>query len=134
MSEENSNNLPKRTERSYRLVKVQLSNGRVGAVDAMLRNITESGAGLKVQTQFMTREEVTVTIKDIVPFVATVRWFKLGQVGLEFAEPFDLSLLKFNKTHEAEGIYKSKDGYHVFTRFKAPTDFRRPGLKDRSGK
>jgi hypothetical protein len=128
MSDENNDDQPSRAQRHARLVKLQLSNARIGNCTATIRNITENGAGIKSETQLMTGEAVKIAIGNFEPIGAVVRWYKQGSAGLEFETPFDVKLLQFNKSHEAEGIYKSKDGYQVFDRFKSNSDFRRTGF------
>jgi hypothetical protein len=131
MADEHIDGQQSRAQRHARLVKLNLFNGRIGNCTATIRNITENGAGIKTETQLMTGEHVTITIRNFEPIGATVRWYTLGRAGLEFEEPFDIKLLQFNKTHEAEGIYRSKDGYQVFDRYKSHSDFRRPGFRSR---
>jgi hypothetical protein len=128
MSDDKNESQKTREQRSTRLVKLELSNDRVGNMTATIRNITRNGAGIKTDTQLMAGESVTISIAHLDPFAAIVRWYKLGSAGLEFEKPFDLELLQFNKTHEGEGIYKNTPGYRVFDRFKSNADFRRPGL------
>ncbi|AMO72044.1 hypothetical protein AZE99_09460 [Sphingorhabdus sp. M41] len=131
MLDEHIDNQRSRPQRHARLVKLQLFNDRIGNCTATIRNITEKGAGIKTETQLITGESLIITIGGFEPINTVVRWYKLGSAGLEFETPFDIKLLQFNKSHEAEGIYKCKDGYQVFDRFKPHSDFRRPGMRSR---
>jgi hypothetical protein len=98
-----------------------------------LRNVTDKGAGIGLQTELEQGEKVLITIKDLEPFFATVAWCKQNRAGLEFDKLFDPSLLtvRNGEKHEGDGIFDSANGYHVFDRFKPASDFKRPALKPR---
>lgn len=119
--------------RSKRLFKIQISNERISQVDAILRNVTETGAGIQMQTELERGERVWITIKPLEPISGTVAWSKQHLAGLEFDELIDLSLLNFRNVpqSEGEGLFKSANGYHVFDRFKPVYDIKRPALKPR---
>ena len=119
--------------RSKRLIKIQISNERISQVEAILRNVTETGAGIQLPTELEQGEKVWITIKPLEPISGTVAWSKQHLAGLEFDELIDLSLLKLKNfpQFEGEGIFKSANGYHVFDRFKPVYDIKRPALKPR---
>lgn len=130
---ETPNNPAKRliSERPKRLIKIQISNDRISNVDAILRNVTERGAGIELQTELEQGEKVLITIKNLEPFFGTVAWSKQHRAGLEFDALIDPSMLTIkNSTQiEGEGVFASGSGYHVFDRFKPVSDIKRPAVK-----
>lgn len=121
------------TDRPKRLIKIQLSNDRIHQIDAMLRNVTEKGVGIELQTDLEPGEKIFITIKNLEPFSCTVAWSKQNRAGLEFDKPLDPSLVTIKNSHkvEGEGVFNSPDGYHVFHRFKPLSDIKRPAVKPR---
>ena len=119
--------------RPKRLIKLQLSNDRILQVDAILRNVTERGAGIELQTKLDQGEKVLITIRNLEPFWGTVTWSKQHRAGLEFDELIDPSLLTIKNGNlvEGEGIFSAANGYHVFDRFKPMSDIKRPAVKPR---
>lgn len=115
------------------MIKIQISNERIGKVDAILRNLTERGAGIEVQTDLKEGERVWISMKNLEPFCGTVAWSKQQKTGLQFDDPIDLTLLKITNTQQivGEGIFNSAEGYHVFDRYKPVSDIKRPPLKPR---
>lgn len=121
------------SNRPKRLIKIHISNERISQVDAILRNVTERGAGIELQTELEQGERVWITIKTIQPISGTVAWSKQHKAGLQFDEPIDLSMLKIRDIPrvEGEGIFKGANGYHVFDRFDPISEMKRPALKPR---
>lgn len=112
-------------------MKIQISNDRIHEVDAILRNVTERGAGIELQTELEQGEKVLMTIKNLEPFLGTVAWSKQYRAGIQFDAPIDPAMLtiKSNTRIEGEGVFASGSGYHVFDRFKPVSDIRRPPVK-----
>ena len=122
-------NLVERQNRSTRYAKATLTCAGTDPFETTIRNISENGMGVSLVIALQPGQKISVSINGIEPFSATIKWVKLGQCGMKFDESFDIEQLKFNKSHTAEGIYKSKSGYHVFDRYKPMSDFSRPGFK-----
>lgn len=118
-------------DRTRRFMKIQISNDRIGEVDAILRNATDMGAGVKLQAPLKKGEKVLITIKDLEPLMCKVAWSKQEQAGLRFEKPVEPSLLTVRNTRQVkgEGMFCGAEGYHVFDRFQPINDFKRPALK-----
>ena len=132
---DSSNSIAKRTnnDRLKRLIKIQLSNDRIHRVDAILRNVTEKGAGIELQVELQPGEQVLITMKNVEPFFSRVAWWNNNRAGLEFDGIIDPSLLtvRTNSGIEGEGLFRSPKGFHVFDRFKPTSEPKRPALKPR---
>lgn len=130
-----SNSVAKRAnnDRLKRLIKIQLSNDRIHRVDAILRNVTEKGAGIELQVELQPGEQVLITMKNVEPFFSKVAWWNNNRAGLEFDGIVAPSLLtvRTNGSIEGEGLFKSHNGFHVFDRFKPTSELKRPALKPR---
>ncbi len=120
-------------DRPKRLIKIQISNDRIREVDAILRNATDMGAGIELQTKLEAGEKVLITMKNLQPLQCTVAWSKQHQAGLEFDEHIDPSLLTIKNSHkvEVEGVFNGADGFHVFDRFRPVSAIKRPPVKPR---
>lgn len=119
--------------RLKRLIKIQLSNDRIRQVDAILRNVTEKGAGIRLSTELVPGEKVLIEMKNVDPFFGTVAWWTNNRAGLEFNEIVDPTLLIVRTIGkaDAEGIFRSPNGFHVFDRFKPSDHPNRPAIKPR---
>ena len=118
-------------DRPKRLIKIQISNDRIREVDAILRNVTERGAGIELQTELEPGEKVLITVRDLEPIGGTVAWSKQNRAGLEFDALIDPSMLTIKNSTwvDVEGVFASGSGYHVFDRFKPVSDMKRPAVK-----
>ena len=115
-----SNRVAKRTnnDRLKRLIKIQLSKDRIHRVDAILRNVTEKGAGIELQVELQPGEQILITMKNGESFFSRVAWWNNNRAGLEFDGVIDPSLLtvRTNSGIEGEGLFRSPNGFHVFDR------------------
>lgn len=120
-------------DRAKRLMKIQISNDRIRHVDAILRNVTERGMGIELQTALEEGEKVVIKIKNLEPILGTVAWSKEYRSGVIFNEFIDPLLLtvKNSGQFEAEGIYNGASGYHVFNRFEPVSGIKRPAVRAR---
>lgn len=110
-----------------------ISNDRILQVDAILRNVTDKGIGIELDTALEQGEKVLITIKDLESFLCIVAWSKQFSAGLVFDAPLNPSRLTIKNSHkvEGEGVFKGADGYHVFDRFKPVSAIKRPAVRPR---
>ncbi|HEU4696488.1 MAG TPA: PilZ domain-containing protein [Sphingomicrobium sp.] len=87
----------------------QLSNG-LRAVDVMLRDISQGGASLECRTQAIGLGNVRLSLPDLPPIAAMVRWTSGPNIGVSFNECLKFETLARWIQARREGFGLTSDG------------------------
>ena len=78
-----------RNEQRHRILKpglIVFNDGR-STIECMVRNLSESGAQLKVESLIGIPDEFLLKLKEGAPARAKIAWKRGGTIGIKFIDP-----------------------------------------------
>jgi PilZ domain len=124
------NNL-QRDSRRAGLLKVIIRSKHIADLEAVLRNVSETGLALRVSCPFYAGEVIEVDLPGIGFVAGTVRWVDHPRIGVELdasIDPDDL-LFKLRKQDDITNAERENAPLHAASLFVHVGGIKRPGFR-----